>query len=113
MNSQATNAGKGREWRLRPLGWLLSSAAAQFVAYWYPWEVARANPSPDGDGRYFVSPTIVFGAAAVGAVSVLILLRRIGGYSRTSRPGVLLVACMAAIVALLPACLLLWKMFRW
>lgn len=96
--------------RVRPLVWLSGSAAVQFIAYWYPAYVARRNPSADGDGRYFILPAVVIGAAAVAIAAGYLLMRRLGGHSRISTAGVSLLACIAAVFAFPPACILLWQL---
>jgi hypothetical protein len=92
--------------RLRPVVWLVAAAAAQVIAFWYPFYVANRYPSSDGDGRYFVLPEIVFGAASVAIVSVLFLFRRLGGHSRLSSAGAAAFAIAASAIALWPA----WRM---
>ncbi|SRR6266581_6237591 len=91
--------------RLRPLAWLWASDAAQAVAFWYPYYVAHHYPSSDGDGRYFILPEIVFAAATVAVLSILILLRRVTGHSRLSSAGVVALATVAGVIALWP----LWR----
>jgi hypothetical protein len=97
--------------RARPLVWLFGSAAAQFIAFWYPLYVERRNPSPDGDSRYFISPEVVIGAGVVAVAAAFFLLRRLSGHSRLSITVVFLFACMAGVTELFPACLLLWRIF--
>jgi len=89
--------------RLRPLVWLLAAAAAQIIAFWYPFYVANRHPSSDRDGRYFVLPEIVFAAAAVAIFSLVILFRRVRGHSKLSTAGFAGLAFAACAIALWPA----------
>lgn len=95
--------------QMRPLIWLLGAAVAQLIAYWYPSHVAQRYPSPDGDGRYFVLPAVVFGAGLIAVVTCFCLLRRIWDYKGLINGGIILVAGWAALVALTPPCLLMWR----
>jgi len=83
--------------------WLLAAAAAQIIAFWYPFYVANRYPSSDRDGRHFILPEIVFAAAAVAIFSVVILLRRIRGHSKLSTAGLAGLALAASAIALWPA----------
>jgi hypothetical protein len=89
--------------RLRPVVWLLATAAAQVIAFWYPAYIANRYPSSDHDGRYFVLQEIVFPAAAVAIFSVGILLGRIKGHSKLSTAGLAGVALTACAIAIWPA----------
>jgi cell division protein FtsW (lipid II flippase) len=89
--------------RLRPLVWLLAAATAQIIAFWYPFYAANRYPSSDRDGRYFILPEIVFVAAGVAILSVVILFRRTRGHSKLSTVGLAGLALAACAIALWPA----------
>ena len=96
--------------RLRPLVWLLASAASQIIAWWYPSYVAQRYPYANGDSRYFVLPSVIFIAGVVAAVSVFLIARRLGGHSRLSSAGIVLLGAVAAAVALAPVGILAVRM---
>src|SRR5438045_1721180 len=89
--------------RLRPLVLLLAAAAAQIIAFWYPFYLADHYPSSDRDGRYFILPGMVLVAAAVAIFSVLTLSTRVRGHSKLSTAGFAGLALAAAAIALWPA----------
>jgi FtsH-binding integral membrane protein len=91
--------------RVRPLVWLLASAAAQIISFWYPTYVAAKNPSPDS--RYFILPEVIVCAAVVAVVMLVLLVTRTSGRSKIGSAAVFGVAGVLGCIALLPV----WRMY--
>jgi hypothetical protein len=96
--------------RVRPVVWLLASAAAQVIAFWYPSYVAHKYPYTDGDSRYFLVPSLIFSAGLVAAGSALLVARRLGGHSRLSSAGVATLSALASAIAIVPSGIILLRM---
>lgn len=88
--------------RLRPFMWLLASAGAQVITFWYPDYVAHKYPSPDS--RYFILPEVVLGVGVVAAVSLVLLLARLFRHSKTRSIAIAIIATVTGAVALIPIC---------
>jgi hypothetical protein len=92
-----------KDTRIRPLIWLLASACAQIIAFWYPRYVAGKYPSPDHDGRYFIMPEIIVGVGVVAILSASALVWRLAGHFWLGNVFVLIVGAVGATIALFPA----------
>jgi hypothetical protein len=97
--------------RVRPVVWLLASAAAQVIAFWYPSYVAQKYPYTDGDSRYFLLPSLIFAGGLVAAASAFLIVRRLGGHSRLSSAGVVALSALASAIAIAPVGIVFVRMF--